>query len=144
MAMEAWSKALTQCAVTPQILRPCSSPLHPPCHTRLLLRLSYNIITSGSTSTQKSSSLQLVKLAMLRGRVFSLLSSLRNFQPYEGLVASVQPCRCVHSLQRDATEAAVQHSQSRSLAQPAFVEEEGESSGASFDLRPTEITSETR
>ena len=66
----------------------------------------------------------------------SLLSSLRNFQPCESLVAYMHSIRYIHSLQKDATEPAVQHSQSRSLAQPAYVEEEDGPVRASFDLKP--------
>lgn len=81
---------------------------------------------------------------LLRGRVITLLSSLRSFQPNESILPAIQSYRFVHSIQKDVTEPAIQHNQSRSLAQPAFVEDEDDSIEGLHDLKSTEITPETR
>ena len=81
---------------------------------------------------------------LLRGRLVTLLSSLRNFQPCESVLPAVQPHRYIHSIHKDVTEPALQHNQSRSLAQPAFVEDEDDSTEDLHDLKATDITPETR
>ncbi len=80
----------------------------------------------------------------MRGRVVTLLSSLRTFQPCESILPATQLQRLIHSIQKDVTEPAIQHNQSRSLAQPAFVEDEDDSIEGTHDLKATDITPETR
>ena len=74
----------------------------------------------------------------------TLLSSLRTFQPCESILPATQLHRLIHSIQKDVTEPALQHNQSRSLAQPAFVEDEDDSIEGLHDLKATGITPETR
>ena len=74
----------------------------------------------------------------------TLLSSLRAFQAYESLLPTLQACRNIQISSKDVSDPAVQHSQSRSLAQPAYVEEEEGSDEGTDDLKPTDISPDTR
>ena len=79
-----------------------------------------------------------------RGRVLTLLSSLRNFQLREGFQSAAQPYRFIHTNLNDPSQPATQHNQTRSLAQPAYVEDETDYSEGSEGLTPTIITPSTR
>ena len=74
----------------------------------------------------------------------TLLSSLRGFQTCESLLPPLQVCRYIQTSSKDVSDPAVQHSQSRSLAQPAYVEEEEGSDEGTDDLKPTDISPDTR
>ena len=74
----------------------------------------------------------------------TLLSSLRAFQTSESLLANLQACRYIQTSSKDVTDPAVQHSQSRSLAQPAYVEEDEGSNESPDDLKSTDISPSTR
>ena len=74
----------------------------------------------------------------------TLLSSLRGFQTCESLLPTLQVCRYIQTSSKDVSDPAVQHSQSRSLAQPAYVEEEEGSDEGTDDLKPTDISPDTR
>ena len=50
----------------------------------------------------------------------------------------------MHSIQKHVTEPVTQHNRARSLALPAFVEDEHDSIEAFHDLKATESTPETR
>ena len=81
---------------------------------------------------------------LLRGQVVTLLSSLRAFQTCESLLPNLQVCRCIQNSSKDVSDSAVQHSQSRSLAQPAYVEEDEGSNESPDDLKSTDIIPSTR
>ena len=74
----------------------------------------------------------------------TLLSSLRGFQTCESFLPTLQACRYIQTSSKDVPDPAVQHSQSRSLAQPAYVEEEEGSDEGTDDLKPTDISPDTR
>ncbi len=76
--------------------------------------------------------------------MLTLLSSLRNFQLHEGFLSAAQPYRCIHFNPTDPSEPAIQHNQTRSLAQPAYVEDEDDHSEGSEEQTPTVITPSTR
>ncbi len=74
----------------------------------------------------------------------ALLSSLHAFQPCESILPAIKPHRFMHSIQKHVTEPVTQHNRARSLALPAFVEDEHDSIEAFHDLKATESTPETR